>query len=51
MTTNPHLDMANDVFNRMFGLPIIAPPEPIEAEHGICAVTPDEETEQVNLRG
>lgn len=38
------------------GIPPIGTPDPIaadEAEHGVCALpmTPDEEAEQVNLRG
>lgn len=38
---NPHLEMANDVFNRMFGLPTITPPDPLsadEASEGVCAL-------------
>jgi hypothetical protein len=41
---NPHLEMANDVFNRMFGLPIIAPPDPIpdlETAEGIVGLQSD----------
>lgn len=37
MTTNPHLEMANEVFNMMFGLPKILPPEPL--------ISPDHEGE------
>lgn len=42
--SNPHLDMANDVFDRMFGLPKITPPDPIadqETECGILAQNAD----------
>jgi hypothetical protein len=41
---NPHLEMANDVFNRMFGLPIITPPDPIsdlETAEGIVGLQSD----------
>lgn len=38
------------------GIPPLGTPDPLsadEAEHGVCALpmTPDEEAEQVNLRG
>lgn len=37
LPSNPHLEMANEVFNMMFGLPKIAPPEPL--------ISPDHEGE------
>jgi hypothetical protein len=44
MSSNPHLDMANDVFNRMFGLPKIHAPDPLtelEAAEGIVGLQSD----------
>lgn len=58
MSTNPHLKMANDVMERMFGLPPIAPPNELaalETSEGITAqdadMSPDEEALQTLLRG